>query len=231
LAFSLVGCNKPVFLGGEFPLAEQNERPGEIKDFGKLFNTHCRGCHGPNGRDGGAPPLNDPLFLAIVPEAELRQVIANGRKHTLMPAFAHANGGPLTDQQIAVLAGNLHAPDKLKDWTRPEAPRDTPDYLLADALKKGSKPGDAGQGADVYAMNCAGCHGSSDGKSGTHGPVLDPAFLALTSDQALRRIVITGRHDLGMPDYRTRTYKNFVPLTNQDVADVVAFVAARRKAP
>ena len=30
----------------------------------------------------------------------------------------------------------------------------------------------------------------------------EPDFLALVSDQALRRIIITGRPDLGMPNYR-----------------------------
>ena len=33
------------------------------------------------------------------------------------------------------------------------------------------------------------------------GAINDPAFLALISDQALRRYAITGRPDLGMPAY------------------------------
>ena len=50
-------------------------------------------------------------------------------------------------------------------------------------------------------MACASCHGE-DGRGGkSAGAINDPSFLALISDQALRRYVITGRPDLGMPDY------------------------------
>ena len=46
----------------------------------------------------------------------------------------------------------------------------------------------------------------------------------------VRRIVITGRHDLGMPPYDQRKDEKFKPMTNQEVADVVAFLAGWRKA-
>ena len=41
------------------------------RDFALLYATNCAGCHGADGRLGPAPPLNDPLFLAIVPDASL----------------------------------------------------------------------------------------------------------------------------------------------------------------
>ena len=44
--------------------------------------THCAGCHGADGKLGPAPPLNDPLFLAIVPDAELRARHRRGRAVT-----------------------------------------------------------------------------------------------------------------------------------------------------
>ena len=65
--------------------------------------------------------------------------------------------------------------------------------------------GNKDEGLKVFARACASCHGDrgqgrqSDGKS--VGAINDPDFLALISDQALRRYVITGRLDLGMPDY------------------------------
>jgi mono/diheme cytochrome c family protein len=215
------GCGKPAFVtarDGEFPLAEKTVRPEAIKDFTTLFERNCRGCHGADGVGGPAPPLNDPLFLAIVPEAELRRVITEGRKDTMMPPFARTRGGSLTDEQVEILVRNLHAPTK---WKKPEAPKGVPDYLA-------SNRGNAEDGAAVFEMNCASCHGDK-GQGSMAGPLKDPAFLALASDQLLRRIVITGRHDLGMPPYDQRDYKNFKPLTNQDVADVVAFLATWRK--
>jgi cytochrome c oxidase cbb3-type subunit 3 len=215
------GCGKPAFVtarDGEFPLAEKSVRPEAIKDFPTLFDRNCRGCHGADGVGGPAPPLNDPLFLAIVPEAELRRVITEGRKDTMMPPFARAQGGNLTDEQVEILVRNLHAPEK---WKKPAAPKNAPEYLA-------TKKGNVEDGEAVFAMSCASCHGDK-GQGGKAGPLNDPAFLTLSSDQFLRRIVITGRPDLGMPAYDQRDDKNFKPLTNQDVADVVAFVAAWRK--
>jgi hypothetical protein len=56
--------------------------------------------------------------------------------------------------------------------------------------------------------------------------VVDPAYLALVSDQALRSAVIAGRPDLGMPDYRTAAPER--PMSAQEIADVVAWLAAQR---
>ena len=59
----------------------------------------------------------------------------------------------------------------------------------------------------VFARACASCHGEQ-GQGGIYdgdrrkpaGAINVPEFLALLSDQALRRLIITGRPDLGMPD-------------------------------
>jgi hypothetical protein len=56
--------------------------------------------------------------------------------------------------------------------------------------------------------------------------VVDAAYLALVSDQALRTAVIAGRTDLGMPDWREDIPGQ--PLTPQQISDVVAWLAARR---
>ena len=54
----------------------------------------------------------------------------------------------------------------------------------------------------------------------------DPAFLDLISDQALRRIVITGRADLGMPDY---AHHDKEALTPEDVTNLVALLSLWRQ--
>ena len=58
----------------------------------------------------------------------------------------------------------------------------------------------------------------------------EPAFLALTTNQVLRRYAITGRPDLGMPSYAKARpdNPNFVPLTDEDVTDLVALLASWR---
>ena len=54
-----------------------------------------------------------------------------------------------------------------------------------------------------------------------------PAFLALISDQALRRIIITGRPDLGMPNFAEHDGRpdDFKPLTSAEIDDLVALLA------
>ncbi len=65
----------------------------------------------------------------------------------------------------------------------------------------------------------------------TAGAINDRDFLALTSDQALRRHIIVGRPDLGMPDYADPTGRpdGFQPLSAQDVTDVLALLAYWRQ--
>src|SRR5262249_2710119 len=86
-------------------------------------------------------------------------------------------------------------------------------------------------GKKVFARYCACCH-NKDGKGGdAAGAVSDRAFLALISDQALRRLVTTGRPDLGMANYRTQSDRSspFHEMSPQDVADVVALLADWRR--
>jgi mono/diheme cytochrome c family protein len=80
--------------------------------------------------------------------------------------------------------------------------------------------------AALYGQHCAGCHGA-DGNGGRNGgSVVDAAYLALVSDQALRTAVIAGRTDLGMPDWRDAIPDQ--PLAAPQIADVVAWLAAYR---
>jgi mono/diheme cytochrome c family protein len=90
----------------------------------------------------------------------------------------------------------------------------------------GSPAGDPEQGLKVYAEACARCHGPDGNGGDKGGSVVDAAYLALVSDQALRTVVIAGRTDLGMPDWREDIPGQ--PLTPQQISDVVAWLAARR---
>lgn len=76
------------------------------KAFGQdLFAADCGICHESSHRDSAVPDLH-----ALKTPANLeywRAMITLGKPHTMMPAFAHAQGGPLTDEQIASLAAYL----------------------------------------------------------------------------------------------------------------------------
>jgi cytochrome c oxidase cbb3-type subunit III len=218
-AFAIVGCDFP----GKPNPADRPVTPEQIVAFKPLYQVNCSGCHGASGNLGPAPPLNDETFLAIIPDAELLHVINAGRAGTPMPAFAQKSGGPLTDAQVKSLVDGIKA--SWKSATPPDEP--LPGYQLTKTDNPQSASGSRGRGAEVYARACAHCHGTS-GEGGEHGGAInDPAFLALISDQALRRIVITGRPDLGMPTYAEPDGRSaeFQPLTSAEIDDLVALLA------
>lgn len=240
----LTGCD-PIGWGKP-SAADRQVSPNDVLDFGTLFKRNCAGCHGANGKLGPAPPLNDSLFRAIVPQAELERVVSTGRPGTPMPAFAIANGGTLAPAQIRVLVGqikgvadkgaNERAPDAVVRPTPPEwgAPKsvnkDTPSYLSSASTSVPSVARCEQIRKSVFNRACAGCHGErGEGESGA-GAINDPAFLALTSDQVLRRIIITGRPDLEMPNYASSDGRDpdFKPLTSEEITDLVGLLASWR---
>ncbi len=105
----------------------------------------------------------------------------------------------------------------------------------------------AERGVELFARACANCHNvertldangggrsrATAGQCAGSGDIDDPAFLALISDRALRRLIITGRPDLGMPNYAGTDGRDaeFNPLTTQQIADLVALLASWRINP
>ena len=166
--------------------------PNDVVEFGALYADNCAGCHGANGRGGAAIALANPVYLAIVDERSMRATIADGVRGTSMPAFAQRAGGMLTEKQIDALVSGIRS-----RWSRPAAlgGANPPSYAATSA-------GDIHRGAAAYQTFCQSCHGA-DGRGGPKGSAItNDSFLALTSDQGLRTIVIAGRPELGAPDWR-----------------------------
>ncbi|MCI0338680.1 MAG: cytochrome c [Acidobacteria bacterium] len=203
--------------------AERWKPKSEIKDFNQLYAQNCSGCHGANGGQGAAQPLNDPVYLALVSDEKLRQTTAHGVPSSLMPAYAESAGGTLTSAQIDVLVAGMRS-----RWARPNEFNNVglPPYSIEDAIAKGSGPGNPDRGATVYKTYCAQCHGE-EGRGGEKaGSIVDPNFLALVSDQSLRTTVITGRPDMKKPDWRSNL--DGQAMTPQQISDVVAWLASLR---
>jgi cytochrome c oxidase cbb3-type subunit III len=223
LALVLVGCDFP----GQRNAQIRTVPADEVLGFDALYATNCAGCHGPDGRLGPAPPLNDPLFLKIVPDAVVRDVIRDGRPGTLMPAFSQDKGGTLTARQMQALTTGL------KTHWKPSASENhsVPEYALPKG-KVDSSTAAIQRGAQAYERACSGCHGDG-GKGDSAGAISDPAFLALLSDQVLRRLIITGRSDLKMPDYAQTDGRtdDFHPLTSDEINDLVAYLRSLEKQP
>lgn len=206
-------------------------RPSQVLDFSTLYKENCAGCHGENGRSGAAISLSNPVYIALVGENRLRNTIANGVKGKLMPAFAKSAGGMLTDQQVDALAHGI-----VTQWGKPKlfAGVKLPPYQV-------TSPGNAERGLKAYGVFCARCHGATgeggpaNGEpvkpgsprptSGWLGSIVDPSYLSLISDQNLRSLIIAGRPDEDMPDWRNDAAQ---PMTDQQITDIVAWLASKR---
>ncbi len=223
----LSGCNDN--LPGKPLEANGYVMPRDIKDFGKLYAQRCAGCHGADGTLGPGPPLNDPLFAALITKEQLHNVIAEGRKGTLMPGWLQSSGGPLTADQVAILVKGI----KQQQWDSTAEAKMQKVYPSAPPLvATGGAAGNAQAGEKVYAVACAACHGEyGEGEDGVAGAINDPVFLALSSDAEMRRYIITGRPDLGMPNFAENDDRgaDFKPLTAQQVTDLAALFAQWRE--
>ena len=207
------GCVAP---HGEPSKGAEVLAPNEVLDFATLYAENCAGCHGANGRGGGAIALANPVYLAIADDAAIHKVTANGVRGTAMPAFSVSAGGMLTDAQVDVITKEIRS-----RWSK-QGVLDTataPSYAPESA-------GDTQRGEVTYKTYCESCHGPGGGGGRKASAITDDSFLALVSDQGLRTIVITGRPELGAPDWRGNVQGR--PMSEQEVTDVVAWLASRR---
>ena len=207
------GCGTP---HGQPREGSETPAPNEILNFETLYAENCAGCHGAEGRGGPAIALANPVYLAIADETAMRSVVANGVRGTSMPAFAEGAGGMLTNKQIDVITNGIRSRWSQREILDRAAP---PSYAA-------KSTGTAVGGEVVYKTYCASCHGQR-GRGGPKGSsITDDSFLALVSDQGLRTIVITGRPELGAPDWRENVPGK--PMSDQEITDVVAWLASQR---
>ena len=122
----------------------------------------------------------------------------------------------LTDQQVDILAKGL-----VGAWGK----AGVLDNLIRPTYKA-MVTADPVAGYRIFTMYCAQCHGpNGEGTDDVKGALVDPAFLALISDQNLRSIVISGMNP-DMPNFHE--HENIAPLSDQNVTDVVAWLASHR---
>ncbi len=205
LATTLVGCRLPGKPGPNYVPT----RPDQVTNFDVLYQRNCQACHGVKGKEGMAVSLADPAYVAYAGTEHIAEVTANGIGGSLMPAFARNAGGLLTDQQIEILANGIVA-----RWGHPAA--------LGGAVPppyQSSATGDPHAGETLYRADCLRCH--APGPSS----ILDPTYLALVSNGGLRTLMVAGKPQLGMPDWRG--YPGG-PLGDQQLADLVAFMVSHR---
>jgi cytochrome c oxidase cbb3-type subunit 3 len=212
---TLAACSTP---DGQPRADSEPVAPSRILDFGTLYGQNCAGCHGAEGRGGAAIALANPVYLAIVDEPTMRKVVAKGVRGTSMPAFAQTAGGMLTEQQIEAITSGIFS-----GWGHKQVldGANVPSYAAKGA-------GNVDRGHLAFGTYCTSCHGPEGRGTPKGSAITNDSFLALISDQGLRTIVITGRPELGAPDWRGNIPGGTHPMSDQEVTDVVAWLASRR---
>ncbi|HEY3822080.1 MAG TPA: c-type cytochrome [Polyangiaceae bacterium] len=178
----------------------------------RLYGRMCSVCHGPTGQGYAAdqaPSLTHGDFLAAVEDGYLRLAILEGRGGTTMSAWSSFRSGPLTvDDASAVVA-------YLRTWA------DRPPVTLDN---RPPVDGDATRGADLFAHECAACHGPH----GQEGPFVGIGgfdLLRAASDGFLRQAIRDGRPGTAMPSFASR-------LGDAGIDDVLALLRSwQRTAP
>lgn len=180
-------------------------------DGADLYSRHCAACHGIDGSGGVGVPLALPAFLNSVTDHYLRTTIRRGRPGRVMPAFTQ-----LSDAEVAAIVSHL------RSWSQGTAPQ----------LTEAPVQGDPQHGAQLYAQQCAACHGPEGGGGKGTGvtfsrprdlPIIAPAlnnpgFQAAASDQMIKATLMNGRPGTPMVSFLQKG------LSEQDIDDVVAYV-------
>ena len=209
----IAGCGAP---HGQPRTDSEVLAPNQVTDFATLYSDNCSACHGADGKGGAAIALANPVYLAIADDPTIRKVAARGISGTAMPAFAQSAGGMLTGAQLDIITQGIRS-----RWSKP------------DALNGASAPGyaakltgDAQRGETAYKTFCESCHGPGGRGAQKGSAITGGSFLALISDQSLRTIVIAGRPEIAMPDWRNDVAGK--SMSDQEVTDVVAWLASKR---
>ena len=193
----------------------------------KLFvSKGCADCHSYGGTGGtDAPPLD--YMAGHLSAREIANMSGTIWNHVpAMLSHFQEEGIPFptfTDFQMADLIAYLHS----------KAPREAPAAPAGGsehgATEMGAtEPGDPARGRSLFAtLGCGSCHTlAAAGSDGTIGPNLDASLKGKSSSFIEQSLLDPGA--VVAKGYEQRVMPGFgETLTNQQLADLVAFLAAR----
>lgn len=170
------------------------------------FARHCQGCHNLDG--AGRDALYPALTSADIDRRELIETLLHGRfdragEHAGTTIPVMPSWWSLDDATLARIASHVAALQG-KDWTIATAEvtavrsLSDSDVGLSEPEQDGTTTPDtaAGSPSQLYAEQCAGCHGIS--REGAAGPPLPPNLMASLGVRALTQLVHFGSSE-GMP--------------------------------
>ncbi len=178
----------------------------------ELYQSYCSMCHGVDGR--GRVGANLQAFPGIAVDAAIQQTVANGIEGSVMPAFGQAQGGPLSDVDIADIAAYLTG---VLEGTEPIAP--APEYIPPEIEPLPDVEGDPSSGAAVFQANCVGCHGEK--AQGGFGWPLARNWPGNQPEVFISQVVSTGINGTIMPGWSQDAGG---PLSRKEIEDVTAYI-------
>jgi cytochrome c oxidase cbb3-type subunit 3 len=170
------------------------------------YQQYCALCHG-DDRQGyandEAPSLRSESLMRSGYPTHILYAVAYGRRGTPMGGYFEEIGGPMSREEIY----------RLLRWLN--------DQVGVEPVELSLEPvtGDIVTGKEIYADNCAVCHGENG--EGEIGPAIgNPAMLSLNTDAFLRYAIENGRDGTQMPSFANT-------LSSQEIDGVTAFLRTR----
>lgn len=205
-----------VLLPPAAPVQAQDGAEGEGGDAeagAVLYAANCAVCHGASGEGRTGASLNR-VYGGIEPGAFLSQTISQGIEGTFMPAWGQANGGPLSDGEIADIVAYIESWGTANEPLAPE-PRQ-PEQTIPEVAEVN---GDPNAGYTIFQENCVACHGENG--EGRTGASLNHVFAGIEPGAFVIQTISRGRSGTLMPPF-AQQYGG--PLTDQQIQDVAAYV-------
>ncbi|MAO82476.1 MAG: hypothetical protein CMH50_01130 [Myxococcales bacterium] len=175
-----------------------------------LYVEFCSMCHGVDGEGYTADyanQLNNAHFLRSATDAFLFDSTEKGRPGTPMAAWGAQWGGVLSQQEMRDIVAYI------RSWQKDAS------LNLDDAPIEGS----GAAARDLYAANCAYCHGA-EGEGVTALSLNNPWFLEQASDAFIRYAIAEGRPGTTMPAFQDR-------LTDEELNDLTALIRGWQTEP
>lgn len=219
-----------------------------------IYLENCTSCHGIEGEGVDAPPLRNSSYIKNTSDQDIYGTIANGRRHTEMPAWLQDNGGPLTRDEIINVIGYL---ETLQDVSpMPSATPAPPEPTEAPQPTGGPTPepaqpsfpggpgqaasmtGDSSKGRPEFGMYCASCHGpegvqgipnpgSDDGSVPPLNPI-DPTIANPDAKVFAKNVDLFIQHgsipEGPSPQILMPSFGDSNMLSQQQIADIIAYV-------
>ncbi len=176
---------------------------------GKInFQRTCVACHGEGGRGLIGPAIGGHDFLNAVDDHFLRETISYGRAGTAMRSNLKGTGSfaSFSEQEIEEIIAYMR--------TLQTQPFNTIGVAVTQ--------GDVDLGRELFARNCAQCHGDFGG--GGSGPAVGrPGFLATVSDGFLEGTIANGRSGTEMRSF-AHGQSSLTELSEHEIRSIVSYL-------